>query len=169
MPRPLTVRKPRPREIRQLHAALEQELSARQRRRAEVLMLYAADMEAATIALALDCHVNTIYSDLQTFEHEGVDCVHHRLHGGAPVRITEAQRAEILRVAELPPSEVGLPYGHWSLSKLRQYLLTHHIVKAISREHLRRVLKKGGCTFATLNASCSAMTPVVGPFWHASD
>lgn len=153
MPRSVKVRKPRVAEIRHLHAALEQDLSVRQRRRAEALILYAAGMEAATIAQALDSHVNTIYTDLRAFEREGVACVHQRMGGGAPARLTESQQADILRLAETRPSEVGLPYGRWSLSKLRDYLLRHRIVKAISREHLRRVLKKGGCVFAASNAN----------------
>ena len=153
MPRPLTVRKPHRAEIDYLNAALEQEITARQRRRAEVLVLYAAGLEGTDIALALDIHPNTVYSDIKAFERCGLDCVHHRMRGGAPVRIAEAKRAEILCLAETPPGEVGLPYGRWSLSKLRQYLLEHRIVPAISREHLRQVLKKGGCAFAALNAN----------------
>lgn len=153
MPRPLTVRKPRRAEIHYLNTVLEQELTARQRRRAEVLVLYSAGMEGVDIARALDIHINTVYSDVRAFERDGVDCIHHRLRGGAPVRIAEAQRAEILRLAEMSPGEVGLPYGRWSLSKLREYLLQHRIVLAISREHLRQVLKKGGCAFVISNAN----------------
>ena len=101
MPRPLTVRKPRRAEIHYLNTVLEQELTARQRRRAEVLVLYSAGMEGVDIARALDIHINTVYSDVRAFERYGVDCIHHRLRGGAPVRIAEAQRAEILRLAEM--------------------------------------------------------------------
>lgn len=153
MPRSLTVRKPRPSEIRQLHDVLEGELTARQRRRAEVLVMYAAGLEATDIAHALDIHVNTVYSDLRNFDRCGLDCLHQRLHGGAPVRIANAQRAKILQLADTSPLEVGLPYGRWSLSKLRHYLLDQRVVKAISREHLRRVLKKGGCGFGVSNAN----------------
>ena len=153
MPRSLTVRKPRPSEIRQLHAVLERELTARQRRRAEVVVMYAAGLEAADIAHALAIHVNTVYSDLRSFARYGLDCIQQRLHGGAPARIANAQRAEILRLADTPPPEVGLPYGRWSLSTWRHYLLDQRVVTAISREHLRRVLKKGGCGFGVSNAS----------------
>ncbi len=110
-------------------------------------------MEALTIAQALGSHVNTIYSDLQAFERYGVECIRQQLYGGAPARITEVQRATILNLAETPPGEVGLPYGRWSLSKLREYLIKHRVVKTISREHLRRVLKKGGSAFAMLSAN----------------
>lgn len=153
MPRPLTVRKPRRAEVDYLNTLLEQELTARQRRRAEVLVLYATGLDGADIAQALAIHVNTVYADLKAFEHEGLECVHQRRHGGAPVRIGKAQRAEILRVAQAPPGEVGLPYGRWSLSKLRRYLIEQRIVGAVSREHLRQVLKKGGCAFVTSNAN----------------
>ena len=159
MPRSLTVRKPRPAEVRQLHDILEQELNARQRRRAEVLVLYAAGLQAADIASALAIHVNTVYADLRRFERDGLDCIHQRLYGGAPIRIAPAQRAEILHLADHSPGEVGLPYGRWSLSTLRQYLLQQRVVKAISREHLRRVLKKGGCGFGVSNANCSVVIP----------
>ncbi len=153
MPRLLTVRKPRAREVRQLHAALEQTLSARQRRRAEALLLYATGMEANRIAQTLDSHVNTIYSDLRAFALAGVGCIHEPLYGGAPPRLSERQRARILQLAEISPGEVGLPYGRWSLSKLREYLLEEQLVETISREHLRRVLKKGGSRFAILPVS----------------
>ena len=79
--------------------------------------------------------------------------VEHRLRGGPPVRITETQRVEIVRLAETSPAEMGLSYGRWSLSKLREYLFKRRVVKAISREHLRRVLRKGGCAFEVSNAS----------------
>jgi transposase len=144
MPRSLNVRKPLTSEIRRLHAALEAGLAVRQRRRAEVLLLYATGMEGMQIAQALSVHPNTVYSDLRSFAQHGVACLDHLGVGGVPARITQAQRAEILRLAEVPPTEVGLPYGRWSLAKLRQYLITTRVVKAISREHLRRVLKKGG-------------------------
>ncbi len=153
MPRSLKIRKLRISEIRQLYELLEQDLSTRQRRRAEALLLYSAGMEAVAIAQALGSHVNTIYSDLQAFERDGIECIRQRLYGGAPARITEVQRTAILDLAETPPGEVGLPYGRWSLSKLREHLIKHRVVETISREHLRRVLKKGGSAFAILSAN----------------
>jgi hypothetical protein len=60
MPRSLNARRPHPVEVRQLHSAMEQELTPRQRRRAEALVLHAAGVEAAEIARALDVHVNTL-------------------------------------------------------------------------------------------------------------
>ena len=169
MPRPLTVRKPRRAEIDYLNTVLEQELTARQRRRAEVLVLHAAGLEGTDIARALDIHVNTVYADLKAFERYGLDCVHRRLRGGAPIRIMEAQRTEILRLAQASPGEVGLPYGRWSLAKLCQYLMQQRIVRTISREYLRQVLKKGGCGFVTSPANSAVMTRDDVLSWRVSD
>jgi transposase len=163
----LTGRKPSPAEIHQLFAALEQDLTARQRRRAEVLVLYAAGMEAAAIAQALACHVNTVYAAVHAFDCGGLACIHHRLRDGAPARMSTSQRAELCRLAALTPGEVGLPYGRWSLAKLRQYVLQHHLVQAISREHLRRVLKKKGSASGASSVNCAATTRVDWPYWRA--
>lgn len=169
MARLLTVRKPRRAEIDYLNTVLEQELAAGQRRWVEVLVLHAAGLEGTDIARALDIHVNTVYADLKAFERDGLDCVHHRLRGGAPIRIAEAQRAQILRLAQASPGEVGLPYGRWSLAKLCQYLIQQRIVRAISREYLRQVLKKGGCAFVTSPANSSVMTRDGVLFWRVCD
>jgi len=64
-------------------------------------------MEAVAIAQAVSSHVNTIYSDLQAFEHYGVECIRQRFYGGAPVRITEVQQR--------PPSLISQkhPLAKW--------------------------------------------------------
>ena len=112
MPRLLKVRRPHAQEIRQLHAALEQELSARQRRRAEALLLYATGMEAARIADTLDSHVNTIYSDLRAFARAGVGCIQEHLHGGAPRRLSDAQREpRFSNSLRAPPARWAYPMG----------------------------------------------------------
>jgi transposase len=156
MARPLTIRQPHPAEIRQLHKVLEEALTPGQRRRAEAILLYAAGLAAVDIAQLLDVHPNTIYADLHAFGRYGIAAVHHVHRGGARHRITSAQAAEVQRLAEMPPSTLGLPYGRWSLATLRTYLIQHRVLNTMSREHLRRVLKKGGCIFAGSSASCSA-------------
>jgi len=148
MPRSLNVRKPKTVEIRQLHQLLEGELLVWQRRRVEALLLYAAGHNATDIATFLEVHVHTVYADLHAFGQEGLGSVRQSRCLGAPPRLTAEQRAEITRLADVPPYELGLPYGRWSLAKLRTYLIQHRVVKRISREHLRRVLQKRGSASA---------------------
>lgn len=58
---------------------------------------------------------------------------------------SKAQAARIRRLADQPPLKQYLPYGRWSLAKLRDYVLQQSMVKHIGREHLRRLLKRGIC------------------------
>jgi transposase len=163
MGRSLTIRKPTTAELRQLQTWLEDKLHIRQLRRAEALLLYATGMTVGRIAQALEVHANTIYADLHAFDQQGVSAI-HQLHSlGAPVRISDSQVEEILRIAERPPYELGLPYGRWSGTKLQQYLLKQRIVKALSREHLRRLLQKGALTFGGSGAKSSALIPAGKP------
>ena len=157
MPRALTVRQPTRPEIRSL-ARRRDDLTPRAQRRADAVLLYASGWTAADIAEALHAHPNTIYADLHAFAQHGVDCLTRFRPGGAPARLTPAQRAEIRRLAERPPSELGLPEGRWSLTTLRAYLLGRRVVRAISREHLRRVLQKGASASAGSAASWRAPT-----------
>jgi transposase len=132
--------------------------TARQRRRAEAILLYDAGLNAVEIALASGAHPNTIYADLHAFDQEGVECLKEPAVPGPAAGLSSAQVTEILRIAELPPYEFGLPYGRWSLQKLCDHLVAQRVVKHLSREHLRRILKKGGSICAGLSASCSVMT-----------
>jgi transposase len=153
MSRFLTIPKPRPLQLHKIHGLLEEPLHSRQRRRAEAILLYAAGLDAQAIARLLRVHGNTIYADLHAFQQEGVAAVQQPPAAGAPARITAGQVATICRLADTSPTAVGLPGGRWSLATLRAYLLKQRIVRALSREHLRRLLEKKGSTSAAFGAS----------------
>ncbi|HKB36354.1 MAG TPA: helix-turn-helix domain-containing protein [Gemmataceae bacterium] len=159
MARPLTVRPATPEELAQLHRLLEQPLQPWQRRRLEATLLHAAGHTAQDIAALLGVHVNTVYADLRLFHRHRLGGLLKRRSLGAPPRLTSPQRRAICRLAQQSPGELGLPYGRWSLAKFRDYLLRHRIVSAISREHLRRVLKKGDTRSAASFANSGARTP----------
>jgi transposase len=114
------------------------------------------------MAQLLQVHVNTVYADLRDFAEQGLDFLSRRRPVGAPPRLSPGQIATIWRLAGQPPTSLGLPFGRWSLAKLRASLIRKRIVKAISREHLRRVLKKGGTRCDASNASSSTPTPIGG-------
>jgi transposase len=159
MSRSLTLRKLSAKEFRQVSTMLAEAETVPQRRRAEAILLYDAGLNAVEIALASGAHPNTIYADLHAFDQEGIECLQEPVPPGPAAGLSAAQIAEMLRIAELPPYEFGLPYGRWSLQKLCDHLIGQRVVKHLSREHLRRILKKGGFTCAGSSASCSVMTP----------
>ena len=143
MSRSLKTRKPRTSELRKLEQLLSEEAYPPQLRRAQVLLLYAEGLSAVEIAAALQVHPQTVYRDLSAFAQTGLACLHGASSRGAQKQISAEQEAEILRLAQLQPVDLGLPHGRWSLANLRDYLLKKRILKSISREHLRRLLKKG--------------------------
>lgn len=159
MSRSLIVRKPRATDVRRLHKILESALGPNQRRRAEAILLYAAGLTAVEIAHLLEVHANTISADLHACGTHGVAAGYHQGQRGAPRRLPPTQRNDVWRLADLPPYEWGLPYGRWSLSKWRDYLIKHRLLPPISRAHLRRVRKKGGGDYAASSANSSAMIP----------
>jgi transposase len=155
MSRPLNVRQPSANELRRVHRWLEGPLQPWQCRRAEVLLLHAAGLPASTMAQLLQAHVNTISADLRDFAQHGLSSLRRRRRVGAPPRLSQGPIDTIWRLASQPPTTLGLAFGRWTLAKLRDYLIRQRIVTAISREHLRRVLKKGGTPCGGFNASTS--------------
>lgn len=153
MGRSSKVRKPNAAESRQLGLWVEEAEHAWQRRRAAIVMYYAMGQTAQDIAAALAIHPNTVYAILHAFDRRGLAAVRQPLVPGARVRIQPTQVAQMCRVADASPGDFGLPYGRWSLTTLRRYLLAERIVRRISREHLRRLLKKGASTYAATDAS----------------
>jgi transposase len=152
MPRLLMVRKPTPTEFGRLNELIEEAPTPRQRRKAQALVLYYLGMNARDIAIALGAHPNTIYTDLQVFGQRGWASIQEAAPMGAPARLQEAQIREVQRIAQTAPVELGEPYGRWSLTTLRAYLMRHRVLRKISREHLRQLLKKGASTGGTSNA-----------------
>ncbi len=165
MARPLTVRKPTGREVRRLNRLVEEAETPRQRRKAHVLVLHAEGMNARDIAQALGVHPNTVYADLEAFAQQGLASLQSASRRGAPTRLQPAHAEAIWRLAQTPPSEVGLPYGRWSLATLRSYLIQHRLLPSISREYLRQVLKKGASTSGASSPSCFASTLSEGRSW----
>ena len=164
MPRTLQVRRATAKEVRTLAAMLSESDHARQRRQADAVIMYTAGLSAQQIAAGLGVHVNTIYKDLQAFDRDGMAAITQQPRIGAPVRLSAKQRDEIRRIALIDPSEVGQPGGRWTLRSLREYLIKQRVVTAISREHLRQVLKRGGSSFDRSSVSSRASIHSAGRF-----
>src|SRR5512135_3659347 len=97
MSRPSTVRKPTATELRRVHHRLEKPLLPWQRRRAEVLLLHAADQPATRIAQLLQVHPNTVYADLHDFARHRLSCLNGPRTVGAPSRLSQGFRRWLCR------------------------------------------------------------------------
>jgi len=165
MTRTLTVRKPTRREVQELERLLEGELASQARRRAETILYHGLGLKGQQIAEALQVHPNTVYADLQAFEREGLACVRPLPVGGTPRRISDQQLNAIWRWAECLPRDLGLPDPRWTLMSFREFLVKRQrVLKHISLEHLRRLLKKKTFAFVGSRANSLAAIRNAKPF-----
>ncbi len=73
-----------------------------------------------------------------------------RWAGGRPRRITIDDESLIIETAKKRPAQVGAPFGHWSLWKLRRWLgesRDRPAVIVISKEQLRQILDRHEVSF----------------------
>ncbi len=154
MARILTIRQPTAREMRLLETWLEEEHPPQVQRRAHAILYYGLGFDGAAIAKALRVHPNTIYADLQAFAREGLACLYPLSVGGAPNRITPQQLAKIWEWAECLPRDFGLLDARWTLASFREFLIKRRrLLKRISLEHLRHLLKKRTFAFGASNVN----------------
>jgi transposase len=165
MTRTLTIRKPTRFETQELERLLEGELSPQARRRAETILFHGLGLNGQQLAVARHIHPNTVYADLHAFEREGLACVRALPMGGAPRQICDSQLKAIWHWAECLPRDLGLPDPRWTLMNFQEFLIKRQrLLKRISLEHLRRILKKKIFAFAASNANSLASTRSALPF-----
>ena len=154
MGRTLTVRQPTSREMRGLEVWLEEEHPAQVQRRAYAILYYGLGFDGHAIAQALRVHPNTIYADLQAFARDSLAGLHSLPVGGAPRQITAQQVAQLWEWAEGWPRDFGLLDARWTLASFQEFLIKRRrLLKHISLEHLRRLLKKRTSGFGASNAN----------------
>ena len=116
------------------------------RQRAQILLASDSQVPAPEIARVLQTDENQVRRVIAEFNLDGMDSLRPPIGGGHPRRIDDDTREAIRAIALARPCDLGEPATRWSLSRLRRYLIRHRVVKAISKEHLRRLLNKMGIT-----------------------
>jgi transposase len=84
---------------------------------------------------------------LHNFNADGFDSLKPRYAGGRPPKFTVDQRQEIKQAALSRPTDHGLPFSTWSLSKLADFLVAEGVVDDFSHEGLRTLLREEGVSF----------------------
>lgn len=117
-------------------------------RRAQVLLHADADGPGWTdraIAAAFSCRVKTVENIRQRCVLEGFDKALERKQRATPPRpkILDGESEARIIALRLGPPPKG--YANWSLRLLAHQVVELGIVESVSRETLRRTLKKTGC------------------------
>jgi hypothetical protein len=166
MPRPLHFNKPTHKELRQLLLWLESNADARVRQRIEIILALCTLPTATEVAQLCNLHLNTVLQHVWHFNRHRLRWITTRHQGGPPRQISQRVVRQIVALANQSPSALGLPYGTWSLARLQWFLVKRRkLVRHISREHLRRLLKKTAFIFGASNARSTVKTRGAVPFW----
>ena len=132
-------------EEQQAIAALLQSRTAPVRlvERARLVQAAADGRSAPAIAAALGCSRPTVYAWIRRFNEQGAAGLQERPRAGRPPTYTAEQRAEVVAAALTDPKALGLPFGCWTLDRLRAYLNEQKDL-AIKRSRIDEILAEEG-------------------------
>lgn len=131
-------------EGRRLQAIVRRDKDRIKVRRAQVVLASAQGSKVPDIARRLYFSPGHVRAILKAFNAEGFDALAPKYGGGRPVEFTEEQKSLLLEIALCPPSLLGRPFRRWSLEKLREYVVEKRIVRSISIETVRQMLRGKG-------------------------
>lgn len=110
-------------------------------RRAQVIMASAQGSKVPAIAARLYFSPQHIRAIIKDFNATGFEALAPKYGGGRPAKFLPEQRSLIVETALCPPDLLGQPFKRWSLAKLRDFLVTEKVVKSISIETIRQILR----------------------------
>ena len=143
MSRSLHFHKPTVAESRQLLQWLENVTDPIVRQRIEVIVMLSILPIATEVAQLFDLHLNTVLYYVRCFNRRRLHWITARRQGGPPRLISRRMEQRIVAFAQQAPTTLGLVYGTWSLARLQWFIIKKRkLLQRISREHLRRILKK---------------------------
>jgi transposase len=116
-------------------------------RRAQMVLLSAQGMDVPMIAKVTFASPDRVRDVIHNFNTDGFGSLQPKYAGGRPPKFTLPQRQEIKKIALARPTDHGLPFATWSLSKLADFLVAEGVVDDISHEGLRTLLREEGVSF----------------------
>src|SRR6478672_4641948 len=116
---------------------------AETRTRYQMLVLSAKGQTSTQIAQIVLRSQDTVIRVLKRFLAGGLDAVPRRTAPGRERRVTAAWEAELLRVIELDPHEVGQDTANWTTQRLAEYLATQTGIQ-VTEETVRVYLHAHG-------------------------
>ena len=117
------------------------------RHRAEILlasMVYTPVHQIALIFRTDEAYVRKV---IHAFNEHGFESLNPKVGAGRPKTFEPVTRERIVAIALAPPTSVGEPLTHWSLRRLKGHLERRGVVRRISIETLRCILREKNVTF----------------------
>ena len=108
--------------LTELHRCYEESPDAETRTRYQMLLLSLRGQTSSQIAQNVLRSQDTVVRVLKRFFTGGLEAVPRRSAPGRERRVKAAWEAELLRVIELDPHEVGQDTANWTTERLAEYL-----------------------------------------------
>lgn len=90
--------------------------------RAKIIQLASEGKTIPQIIGELNLASNTVRKWFKRFEDQGLAGLEDEPRPGAPSRYTPENKALVLQAARTRPSDLGLPYGSWTVERLATYI-----------------------------------------------
>ena len=117
-------------------------------RRAMVVLASAGGNDVTAISRLVQTSPDRVREMIHRFNDLGMASLDPQWAGGRPRQITTNDRQVIVETAKTRPQKLGVPFTHWSIRKLADYLGSKKGPKVrIGRERLRQILVAEGITF----------------------
>jgi transposase len=121
--RPIQIPEQSEEQIKALEELYRTTRNVRLRTRAQMVLLAAEQhLTAAAIAVIVRESENTVRCWLKRSLAEGIAGLQDAWAGGAPAKVTEAYKEQLLAVVRRRPRSLGQPYSMWTLQRLADYM-----------------------------------------------
>jgi len=145
----IKLRRLRGQERRALQAKLrDKKLAVRIYERYRVIAEASQGRAALEIADRVGVHFTTVYDWVHRFNEAGFarfeDVPNPQ---GRPSSLSSRQVRQLLATALARPTDLGLPFTHWSIAKLQDYCRQKKLLPSFSDEWVRRLLRREGISF----------------------
>ena len=128
-------------------------------RRSQMILLSVQGMDVAGIAKVTFTSADRVREVINNFNDDGFVSLYPKYSGGRPPTFTLLQRQQIKKIALSRPTDHGMPFSTWSLSKLAEFLVAEGVVDDISHEGLRVLLRKEEVSFQVIKTFKASTDP----------
>ncbi len=132
-------------------------------RRAMLIWLLEAGFTIREAADIVGCHYTNAHFWIKRFRAEGAASLLDRPRPGRPRLYDRSIETRVIELIDSHPADLGLGFRTWSLAKLEQYLRLHEGIEGLSRETIRRMLRRNGFRFVPGSAWQRADYPTTPP------
>lgn len=146
-------------DIKALEQLYRQTKDVRMRTRAQIILLNGEqDLVSSAIASIVRMNEVSVQRILHRYQSKGIEGLKDEPRTGRPPKMTAAYLEKLIATVRRRPRALGLDFSIWTLDYLRDYMAEQTGV-LLSRETIRRHLKKQGITFSRPQHKISSPDP----------